>query len=156
MLQPDQTDAGGEGGWGDAYTEAPSSSSSSASCCANEEGGGGGVGGWPMTLFTWFTYFTVVGDLTDAGLDYAYVAQLAKYPDTAKHAAWLGVCTTIALLLELAVKTGMRRQKDEDTKVGGGDFNMNDKQGRSLYIMFCGLMELCIFCFEDATTLFIW
>ena len=44
-------------------------------------------------------------DVADGVFDYVYVAELAQYPDTRKHAYWLGVCTTIALLYELVVKT---------------------------------------------------
>ena len=35
-------------------------------------------------------------------------------------------------------------------------FNMNDKEGRNYYIGYSGVMELVIFCVEDATTVFVW
>lgn len=103
--------------------------------------------------------------MTDGVFDYVQVAELAQHQETRKHAAWLGVCTTIALLLELVVKTKMRRKKDKDTAEGGdegGDydydygFDMNTKVGRDGYIWFSRLMELVIFLVEDATTVFVW
>lgn len=124
-------------------------------CCAKKEGGKSCA----TTLFTYYTYATIGLDVTDGVLDYVQVAELAQHQETRKHAAWLGVCTTIALLLELVVKTKMRRKKDEDTaraKGAGDTFDMNDKRGRSDYILFSGVMELVIFLVEDATTVFVW
>lgn len=122
-------------------------------CCAKKEGGRSCA----TTLFTYYTYATIILDVTDAVFDYVQVAQLAQYPDTQKHAAWLAVCTTIALLLELVVKTKMRRKKDNYTaERRGGFFDMNDKEARFFYIMVSGLMELVIFCVEDATTVLVW
>lgn len=118
---------------------------------------GQGQSSW-STLFNWFTYTTVALDLTDAVFDYAYVAKLAKHPDTVKHAKWLGVCTSIALLLEVVVKTAWRGRKDKDTAEGLGypSYDTNDKDGLFQYIVLCAWIELSIFCIEDATTLFIW
>lgn len=111
-----------------------------------------------MTLFKWYTYATIGLDVTDGVLDYVQVAELAQYQETRKHAAWLGVCTTIALLLELKVKTKLWRLKDEHTAEGKGrgSLDMNDKDGRAGYIFFSGMMELVIFLIEDATTVFVW
>lgn len=115
-----------------------------------------------MTLFTWYTYATIGLDVTDAVLDYVQVAELAQHQETRKHAAWLGVCTTIALLLELVVKTKLRRVKDKNTAEGvvdefaNGYFDMNNKSGRDTYIFASGGMELVIFLVEDATTVFVW
>jgi len=110
-----------------------------------------------MKAFTVFTYITIAGDLLDCGFDFRMVYQLAQYDDTKGQAAWLGICTTIALVLELVVKHKMRQKKDEDTaEGGGGQFDMNDKGSRAGYIMCVGIMELTIFYVEDATTLFIW
>ena len=69
--------------------------------------------------FIAFTYASTLLDIVDSGFDYAQVVELAQHQDTRKHAAWLGVCTTIALLLELLLKTKMRRVKDESTAEGG-------------------------------------
>lgn len=121
-------------------------------CCAKKEGGKSCA----TTLFRYYTYATIGLDVTDGVFDYVQVAELAQHQETRKHAAWLAVCTTIALLLELVVKTKLRRLKDEETAEGGGDFDMNDKQGRNRYIMFSGMMELVIFLVEDATTVFVW
>ena len=111
-----------------------------------------------LRAFEAFTYASTLLDIVDAGFDYAQVAKLAQYQDTRKHAAWLGVCTTIALLLELVVKTAMRRKKDKDTilEKPGDSFDVNDKDHRNEYIIFCGAMELAIFLVEDATTVFVW
>ena len=74
----------------DADTDAPFSATGGGSswffCCAKEEGKS-----CAMTLFTWYTYATIVLDVTDGVFDYVYVAELAQYQDTRKHAAWLGV-----------------------------------------------------------------
>lgn len=110
--------------------------------------------------FEALSYASTLLDIVDGGFDYAQVAELAQHQDTRKHAAGLAVCTTIALLLELVVKTKMRRKKDEDTAEGKGEgnegFDMNDKEGRNAYIMFSGMMEIVIFLVEDATTVFVW
>lgn len=47
---------------------------------------------------------------------------------------------------------------DEDSAKGRsrGSMGMNNNFGRSKYIYYCGVMELCIFCVEGATTLFVW
>lgn len=124
-------------------------------CCAKKEEGESCA----TTLFTYYTYATIGLDVTDGVFDYVQVAELAQHQETQKHAAWLGVCTTIALLLELVVKTKMRRKKDGDTAEGRGaygSFGMNHKQGRDTYIGLSGLMELAIFLVEDATTVFVW
>lgn len=98
-------------------------------------------------------------DVSDGVFDYVHVAALAQHQETRKHAAWLGVCTTIALLLELVVKTKLRRRKDKETAEERGErgiFDMNDKEGRNFYIFISGMMELVIFLVEDATTVFVW
>eukprot|EP00729_Bicosta_minor_P001038 gene1038-18920_t len=107
------------------------------------------------------TYAMFALDLLDAGLDYGFVAELAKNDETKRHAAWLGVCTTIALLMEVILKIAIQRNKRESTKenkdaADGTAFNVNSKTGRAAFILFCALMELCIFFVEDATTLFVW
>lgn len=88
------------------------------------------------------------------------MAQLAKNHDTVRHAAWLGVCTTVALGLEIFLKIKIQIKKREDKKEqkagNKGNFNVDDKQGRAEYIWFCSMMELTIFFVEDATTLFVW
>lgn len=119
-----------------------------------------------MRAFEAFTYATVISDLLDAGFDYALVAELAQYQDTRGHAAWLGVGTTIALLLELVVKTMLRRMKDKHTAEGTnkssseGDedrgLDMNTEEGRNLYYIFSAAVALAIFFLEDATTVFVW
>lgn len=125
-------------------------------CCAKKEG----EGSCATTLFTYYTYATTLLDIVDGGFDYAQVAELAQHQDTRKHAKLLGVCTTIALLLELLLKTKMRRRKDKNTAEGneglGDGWDMNVKSDRDAYIFLSGLMELIIFCVEDATTVFVW
>lgn len=101
-------------------------------------------------------YASTLLDIVDSVFDYVQVAELAQYQKTRFPAAGLGVCTTIALLLELVVKTQMRRLKDKSTAEGFGDFDMNDFRERDSYIMLSGLMELVIFLVEDATTVFVW
>lgn len=110
-----------------------------------------------MKAFTVFTYITIAGDLLDCGFDIRMVYQLAQYDDTIGQAVWLGICTTIALVLELGLKHKLRQAKEKATTGGkGGNFNMNNKENRAFYIMAVGVMELTIFYVEDATTLFIW
>ena len=57
-----------------------------------------------MEIYESLTYAMFALDLLDAGLDYGFVVQLAKNTDTVRHAAWLGVCTTIALIMEVVSK----------------------------------------------------
>lgn len=117
----------------DADTDAPSAANREGGrswffCCAKKEGGKSCA----TTLFICYTYATIGLDVSDGVFDYVHVAALAQHQETRKHAAWLGVCTTIALLLELVVKTKMRRAKDKATAEGKGEgFDMNDKVGRN-------------------------
>ena len=60
--------------------------------------------GLAMEIYESLTYAMFALDLLDAGLDYGFVVQLAKNTDTVRHAAWLGVCTTIALIMEVVSK----------------------------------------------------
>lgn len=108
--------------------------------------------------FEVFIYTTVVLELTDAVFDYMFVVQLAQDEATKKYAVWLGICTTIALLLELVMKTGMRLRKtlSSNNTNGSGEFNMHSAYGFNSYVMLCATMELCIFFVEDTTTVFVW
>ena len=116
--------------------------------------------GLGMEIVEAITYGMVALDLLDAGLDYGFVHQLAKAEATFNHAIWLGICTTIALLMEIILKVAIQRNKRQSTKDGKGgemdSFNTADKVGRAAFILFCSLMELMIFFVEDATTLFVW
>lgn len=109
-------------------------------------------------VFEGMTYATFALDLIDCVFDFTFVAELGKNPETVKHAVWLGVCTTIALFLEVVVKVSIRKKKMADTKgaKGIGTFDMNNKQARAEFMLTCALMELTIFFVEDASTLFVW
>lgn len=120
--------------------------------------------GLGMEIYESITYGMIALDLLDAGLDYGFVHQLAKTEATFNHAIWLGICTTIALLMEIILKTAIQRNKRRSSANVDGDyvagdldsFNIGDKKGRAAFIFFCSLMELMIFFVEDATTLFVW
>lgn len=155
QLEPVDGGEAGQVSRNDADTDAPSSLGRSSwfFCCAKKEGGGSCA----TILFIWYTRLSTVLDVTDGVLDYVHVAELAQHQETRKHAAWLGVCTTIALFLELVVKTKLRWVKDESTAQGNyGNFDMKEKQERNKYIAISGMMELVIFLVEDATTVFVW
>eukprot|EP00729_Bicosta_minor_P010658 gene10658-18062_t len=111
----------------------------------------------PMEIYT---YVTILMDVTDGVFDYIFVARLAQDSATRAHAARLGVCTTIAMLLEMLVKTALRNAAKHDTNArlqkGGTRFDHSVEYQFNMYIMYCGLMELIIFFIEDATTLFVW
>lgn len=117
-----------------------------------------------MEIFEYFTYGMFALDLLDAALDYHFVGELAKHPDTERHAVWLGICTTIALAMEVLLKVMIQRAKRQDTINNMGDadderltdFNLKNKAGQIGFIMICSLMELMIFFIEDAATIYVW
>ena len=96
--------------------------------------------GTTLKLFEAFTYFTIGVDLVDVGLDFSFVAELAKEGFNS-HAAWLGICATIALVLELWAKVQLRRDKKRQTAGNTcEDFDCNKEEGQSFYILFCALL----------------
>eukprot|EP00729_Bicosta_minor_P010226 gene10226-14683_t len=118
--------------------------------------------GLGMEIYESLTYAMFALDIVDAGLDYGFVAELAKDPDTGRHAAWLCVCTTIALIMEVVIKIAIQKAKRAATKdedVGNAVeeyFDLKTDVGRAGFICMCSVMELSIFFIEDASTLFVW
>eukprot|EP00729_Bicosta_minor_P010287 gene10287-11802_t len=117
--------------------------------------------GLGMEIYESFTYAMFALDLLDAGLDYGFVAELAKNSDTVNHAVWLAICTTIALGMEVVVKIAIQRRKRVETLEGSTtsteeNYNTKSKTGRATFIVFCSVTELMIFFIEDSSTLFVW
>jgi len=79
-----------------------------------------GVSTLLMKALRVFVYVSIGVDLTDCVFDFRMVHQLAQHDATRKQAAWLGVCTTIALALEL-VKHKLRQRMENDTVVAKYD-----------------------------------
>lgn len=121
-----------------------------------------------MEIFEYFTYGMFALDLLDAALDYNFVGELAKSPDTMRHAVWLGICTSIALAMEVLIKVMIQRAKKQDTLKNAAkneygtesgfldSFDLKSKSGQIGFIMVCSLMELMIFFIEDAATIYVW
>eukprot|EP00729_Bicosta_minor_P007871 gene7871-20828_t len=122
------------------------------------------TGWWAKLYAVWAyaTYAMAVLDIVDAGFDYAFVAELASDPATVQHAAWLGVCTTITLCLEMRYKPQLHRVKRADSALGGEEdgaitnYSIHEKSGRKGFLAASAILELIIFLIEDATTLLVW
>lgn len=106
-----------------------------------------------MPLLETIVVVTTLLDILDAVFDFGMVHQLAHDDATKGRAAWLGICTTIALALELVVKSKLRQKQDEESAAGFGTFDINESRGRTNYIFSVGIIELTIFNVEDATAL---
>lgn len=105
-----------------------------------------GVGfcyGFFEKIFGGLAYIAVALSVADAGLDFAYVAEIHKNQETTGHAAWLAICTTIPLILRLYLKW---------CATEGSDIYKD----KLVFITACSFSELGTFFTEDTTTLYIW
>ena len=94
-------------------------------------------------------------DLVDAVLDYVLVADLSAQGH-GKEAAWLGVQTTLCVLIELGIKLPLHRRKAMGTGEGGAAIDLAKGYGVTFFVLASSLIELSIFLLEDATTILIW
>lgn len=96
---------------------------------------------------------SLVIDLADAGFDFKLVSDLAKHGSYQKEAIWLGVCTTIALTIELVGKVLFHREAAKIKESGSREAYVTARNDCAF--MLSGT-ELAVFFLEDTTTLFIW
>ena len=120
----------------------PGAPAPAAACC----GAGGGLS-YASAAFTAF-------DLADAGLDYAFAAELSA-KGFKKEAAWMGVQATLALSVELFVKLPLTRRKNSNVELGGG-LDVDEAYGRTMFVLAASMVEVGVFLLEDATTILIW
>ena len=96
--------------------------------------------------------FTAV-DVADAGLDYAFAAELSAQGFT-KEAAWMGVQATLALGVELLVKLPLHRAKHRADSFGALD--LEESYAQTMFVLAASMLELGVFLLEDCTTVLIW